>query len=79
MLNVTDTKDIDRIKRKSVFELAQNAQIQIILRMRKVSSGSLLSIHAFCIILFFFILFFLPYQIFLQFYQGSLKPPKTQN
>ena len=33
-----------RVKRKSAFEHAQNAQIQIIRRMRKVSSGTLLSI-----------------------------------
>ena len=31
-------KYMGRVKRKSAFEHAQNAQIQIILRMRKVSS-----------------------------------------
>ena len=36
---------IGRVKRKSAFEHAQNAQIQIILRMRKVPPGPLLSIH----------------------------------
>ena len=35
------------VKLKSAFEHAQNASIQIILRMRKVSSGLLLSIHLF--------------------------------
>ena len=33
-----------RVKWKSAFEQAQNAQIQIILHMRKVSSGHLFSI-----------------------------------
>ena len=33
---------------ESAFEYAQNAQIQIILRMCKVPSGSLLSIITFC-------------------------------
>ena len=33
---------------KSAFDYAQNAQIQIILRMRKVSSGLLLFIHTLC-------------------------------
>ena len=37
-----------RNKRKSAFEHAQNAQIQIILHMRKASSGPLLSISTFC-------------------------------
>ena len=32
----------------SAFEHAQNAQIRIILRMHKVSSGSLLSIYMLC-------------------------------
>ena len=36
------------VKRKSTFEHAQNAQIQIILRMRKVSAGPVLSIRTFC-------------------------------
>ena len=36
------------VNRKSVFEHVQNAQIQIILHMHKVSSGPLLYIHAFC-------------------------------
>ena len=36
------------VKRKSVFEHAQNAQIQTILYMRKVSIGHLLSIYTFC-------------------------------
>ena len=35
------------VMRKSVFKHAQNTQIQIILRMRKVSSGPLLSIYTF--------------------------------
>ena len=39
---------MDRIKRKKGFEHVQNAQIQIILCMCKVSSGPLLSIHTFC-------------------------------
>ena len=33
------------LKSKCAFDHAQNAQIQIILRMHKVSSGPLLSIH----------------------------------
>ena len=33
------------VKQKSAFEHVQNAQVQIILRMRKVSSGHLLSIN----------------------------------
>ena len=41
---------IHRVKRTSAIEHAQNAQIQIILRMRKVSSGHLLYIRTFCII-----------------------------
>ena len=56
MLLQTDSKDspgrschnMGRIKRKSAFEHAQNAQIHIILHMRKVSSGHLLSIEIFC-------------------------------
>ena len=36
-----------RVKRKSVFKHALNAQIQIVLRMRKVLSGPLLSTHTF--------------------------------
>ena len=40
---------MDRVKRKSAFEHAQNAQIQIIRRMHEVSSGTLLSSHTFCI------------------------------
>ena len=36
-----------RVKRKSAFEHAQNAHIQIILRMRKVPSWPLLLIHTF--------------------------------
>ena len=36
---------LDRVKRKSAFEYVQNVQIQIIVRMRKVS---LLSNHTFC-------------------------------
>ena len=39
---------IGRLKRKRAFEYAQNAQNQVILRMRKASFGSLLSIHTFC-------------------------------
>ena len=38
-------KYVGRVKRKTAFEHAQNAQIQIILRMRKASSRFLLSIH----------------------------------
>ena len=34
-----------RVKRKSVFEHAQNLQIQIILRMRKVSSGPFFNLY----------------------------------
>ena len=37
------------IERTSVFEHVQNAHIQITLPMCKVTSGSLLSIHTFCI------------------------------
>ena len=37
--------EMGRVKRKCVFEHAQNVQTQIILCMRKVSSGHLLSIH----------------------------------
>ena len=41
--------NIGRVKRKIVFEHAQNtAQSQIQIIMRKLSSGSLLSIPAFC-------------------------------
>ena len=36
-----------RVERNSAFEYAQDAQIQIILHMRKMSSESLLSIHTF--------------------------------
>ena len=36
-----------RVKRKSVFEHAQNVRIPIILHMRKVSSGHLLYIETF--------------------------------
>ena len=37
-----------RVMRKCAFEHAQNAQIQIILRMRKIITyGPLFSIHAF--------------------------------
>ena len=42
-----------RVKRKDALEHAQNAQIQIILRMLKVSSGPLLSINTFCTIQWF--------------------------
>ena len=45
-----------RAKRKSAFEHAQNVQIHIILRMRKVSFGRLLSIHTFCSIQWFILL-----------------------
>ena len=41
-------KYMDYIKWKSAFEHVQNAKIQIILHMRKVSSEPLLSIHTFC-------------------------------
>ena len=37
----TDKADAGRVKRKSAFKHATNAQVQIILRMRKVSSGPL--------------------------------------
>ena len=33
---------------KGVFEHAQNVQIQILMHMRKMSSGPLLSIYLFC-------------------------------
>ena len=36
-----------RVRRKGIFEHALNEQIQIILRMRKVSSGPFLSMHTF--------------------------------
>ena len=36
-----------RVKRKSAFEHAQNVRIHIILHMRRVSSGQLLSIETF--------------------------------
>ena len=39
---------LDRVKQKSTFEHVQNALIQIILCMHKVSSRPLLSIHTFC-------------------------------
>ena len=39
-----------RVKRKWAFERAKTAQIQIILRMRKVSYGSLLSIHTISVV-----------------------------
>ena len=39
---------VGRFKRKSTLEHAQNVRIHIILRIRKVSSGSLLSIDTFC-------------------------------
>ena len=39
---------MDRVKQKGTFEYAQSAQIQVILRMCKVSSGPLLSIYNFC-------------------------------
>ena len=39
---------IGRVKQKSAFEHAQKGHIQIILRTRKVSSESLLSVHTFC-------------------------------
>ena len=37
-----------RVKRKRDFEHEQNEQVHVILRMRKVSYGLLLSIHTFC-------------------------------
>ena len=40
--------NLGHIKGKSAVEHGQNAQIQIILRMRKVASGRLHSIHTFC-------------------------------
>ena len=40
-------------KRKSAFEDEQNAQIQIILRMGKLSSGPLVYIPTFCTIQWF--------------------------
>ena len=39
--------NMGRVKRKGAFEHAKNAQIQIILRMRKVSSEPLFSVHTF--------------------------------
>ena len=36
---------LGRVKQNNVFEHVQNTQIQIILRIRKVSSGPFLSIH----------------------------------
>ena len=36
------------VKQKSAFEHAQNARIHIILRMRKVSSGHMVSIETVC-------------------------------
>ena len=39
---------MDRAKRTSAFEHAQNAQIEFFLRMCKVSSGPLLSSYTFC-------------------------------
>ena len=39
--------DMGCVKGKRAFEHAQNAQIQMIMRMRNASSGSLLSIHEF--------------------------------
>ena len=53
-LNCKIPKDeIGRAKRNRVFEHAHNAQIQSILRVRKISSGILLSIHTFCTIQWF--------------------------
>ena len=46
-------RHMGRVKRKSAFEHTQNAQIQIILSMHKVSSGPLLSIYTFCSIQWF--------------------------
>ena len=49
-LTIADQQNITCMgqpKRKRVFEHVQNAQIQIILRMRKVPTGPLLSIHTF--------------------------------
>ena len=40
---------LDHVKQKSAFEHAQNAQIQTILHMHKVSSGTLLSIHTYVV------------------------------
>ena len=37
-----------RVKRKNTSELAQKAHMQLILRMRIVSSRALLTIHEFC-------------------------------
>ena len=39
--------NIGRVKRKSVFEHAKNIRRHVILHMRKVSSGHLLSIETF--------------------------------
>ena len=44
---------MDCVKRKGVFKHARNSKIQIILRMRNVSSGHLLSFHTFCSIQWF--------------------------
>ena len=43
-----ETLFIIRVKRKSGLQHAQNVQIRIILRMRKISSGPLFSYHTFC-------------------------------
>ena len=40
--------ELGSVKRKRAFEHVQYAQVRIILLMRKVSSGPLLSIHIFC-------------------------------
>ena len=40
--------NMDSVKWKRAFDNVQNVRIQIILRMRKVSSGPLFSIHTFC-------------------------------
>ena len=43
-----DCTELGQVKRKCTFEHAQNTQMQIILRMRKVSSGPWFSIHTLC-------------------------------
>ena len=42
------TNQMGRIKQKRSFEHAQNAKIQITLRICKVSAGPLLSVRIFC-------------------------------
>ena len=39
---------LGHVKRKIAFKHVQNAQIQIILRLRKISPGPVFTIHTFC-------------------------------